>query len=162
MNVNQEFYVAQICLSGHLISSLLSNRNDSQKDFCDICGEKTFVTCQSCNIDIRGKRSYGSMPGPGKYTIPNFCIHCGQAYPWVAERLKAAEELADLIDEMSDEDKRLLTKTFNDLVRETPRSQVAALQFKKVVSQTEQHIKAAFRDILLDVVTEPVKKLLFG
>lgn len=75
--------------------------------------------------------------------------------------MAAAQELADLVDEFTDEDKRVLVESLDDLVRDTPRSQVAALKFKKIVAKTTGNIVSAFRDILIDVASEPVKRMIW-
>ncbi|MHA7964949.1 DUF2321 domain-containing protein [Paenibacillus sp. CAU 1782] len=162
MNQTVVYDVAQICLNGHVNSSKINGNNHLFVDYCRDCGRETITKCVSCHKDIRGSAIYNGIPSYGKYNSPSFCIHCGQAFPWIAERLKAAEELAELFEELSDEDRKILTTSLNDLVRDTPRSQVAALRFKKIVAKAEEHIGVAFRDILLDVVTEPIKKMIWG
>ena len=151
----QGYDVAEICLNGHVSNDEAFTTPHRNVDYCSKCGEKTIQQCPSCKRNIRG---YYRSNVIGRYYKPSYCIHCGDPFPWISKRLKSAEELADIVDEFTDEDKRLLTESLNDLVRDTPRSQVAAIRFKKIVSKTTSNIGAAFRDILIDIVAESVKK----
>ena len=65
--------------------------------------------------------------------LPSFCHECGHAYPWVGKRLQAAKDLADELDELSDEEKQKLKATLDDLIPDTPQTEVAGTRFKKIM-----------------------------
>jgi hypothetical protein len=60
--------------------------------------------------------------------------------------------------EGSPEDKKLLEASIDDLVRDTPAATVAAVRFKGLVAKGGKAVVDAFRDILVDVLSEAVKK----
>lgn len=151
---------AEICRNGHVTNESVKEYPIDSKKFCNVCGSETIQKCESCNFEIQG---YHHMPGIGSiYEKPSYCINCGEPYPWIKDKLIAAEELADIVDEFTEEDKKILSSSLQDLVRDTPRSQVAAIRFKKIVSKASENIGFAFKEILFDVATEPVNKLIWG
>ena len=160
-NEDREWYdTAEICRNGHVTNDSVNAYPLQSKKYCNDCGSPTIQKCEECNFDIQG---YHHVPLVGSiYKTPSYCINCGTAYPWIMDKLLAAEELADLVDEFSEEDKKIISASLSDLVKDTPRSQVAAIRFKKIVSKASGNIGIAFKDILFNVVTEPVNKAIWG
>ncbi|MDQ0999765.1 hypothetical protein QFZ28_000165 [Neobacillus niacini] len=153
---------AEICLNGHVSNEFSISYPESNKNFCDKCGEETITECPICDANIRG---YLHIPGVGslsKFKAPSYCDNCGNPYPWTAEKLNAAKELADLLDELSPEEQEQLKKSLDDLVKDGPRTVVAQTRFKRILSKTGPEIVTGFRDILVDVVSETVKKAIWG
>ena len=93
--------------------------------------------------------------------MPSFCINCGQPYPWTKSILQAAHELAQEIDNISDEDRVVLQKSIDELVKDTPSTPVAATRFKKIMVKVGQATTGLFREILVDVLSEAAKKAMF-
>lgn len=50
----------------------------------------------------------------------------------------------------------------DDLVKDTLGAMLAATRFKKIVSKTSKPVADAFRDILIEIISELTKKLIFG
>ena len=94
-------------------------------------------------------------------SAPAFCLHCGASYPWTDARLKAARELAHELDGLSAAEKEALAKSLDDLVKDTPSTPVAATRFKKLTVKAGKGTVAAFRDILVDIVSETAKKMIW-
>ncbi|PYQ97931.1 MAG: hypothetical protein DMF95_25990 [Acidobacteria bacterium] len=46
----------------------------------------------------------------------------------------------------------------DDIVRDTPNTRVAAVRFKKFAAKGSKEAVSAMRDVLIDVVSETVKK----
>lgn len=65
------------------------------------------------------------------YTPPSYCFNCGAAFPWTAERIEAAQELADEIDGLEPDERRLLEKSIDELTKDTARTNLAAVRYKK-------------------------------
>lgn len=153
---------AQLCLNGHLITdraSLIQHR----QDFCDKCGAKTIMECQNCNSIIRGHYSVPGVISLGvTYERPNNCYHCGQPYPWTKQIIDDANELINLADNVSEAEQEKAKESFNDLLKETPRSEVALVQFKGFMQKAGSEISSAFRDITVDVLSEAIKKSIWG
>ncbi len=151
---------AEICLNGHVSNSSIKTYPNDCKAFCDECGEKTITSCSHCNQNIRGDEQDTNVYE--MYSMPSYCIHCGQPFPWISSRIELAYELADLVDEFTELDKEIITKSIPDLVRDTPRQHIAILQLKKVMKKTTPNIVSGFKDILFDILTEPINKSLWG
>lgn len=156
-----QYDIAQICLNGHVINDSFQDSPGLNKDFCPDCGNKTIIKCLHCDHYINGglhsEYSFSSLE-----EAPKFCSKCGQAYPWTEEKLKAANELADLLDELSEEERNQLKISLDDLVKDGPRTVVATTKFKRILSKTGPEIVSGFREILVDVVSETVKKSIWG
>jgi hypothetical protein len=162
--MSNRYDTAQICLNGHIITDSIQVDPEDQK-FCGECGASTITQCQSCDAPIRGREYIfdflsGSRP-IGLHRVAQFCYQCGEPYPWLKEKLDAAKELAQELDELSEEEKQLLTKSIDDLVKETPKTELAAIKFKKMLSKTGKETAEAFRSILIDIVSELAKKTLW-
>ncbi len=93
--------------------------------------------------------------------LPIFCPDCGKPYPWTEAKLKAAQELADGLDNLSKEERDILKKSLDDIVRDTPQTVVAATRFKKIVAKAGKVAADGFRDILVDVLSEAAKKVIW-
>lgn len=96
------------------------------------------------------------------YDKPSFCTNCSQAYPWTAEGLQAAKDLALELGGLKDSEREAVAKSLDDIVRDTPRTQLAILQLKKFLSRSKGPAATALRDTLLPVATEAARKALLG
>lgn len=151
---------AQICLMGHIITDSSTDCPQDKMNFCDKCGASTIVACQKCNTPIRGM--YRGNYGIGLDSAPSFCHACGKPYPWTEAKIKAAQDLSDELEKLSPNDKDTLKKSIEDIIRDTPQSQVAAIRFKKLVLKAGSEAATAFRQILVDIASEAVKKQIWG
>ena len=129
------------------------------KEFCDECGALTITVCQSCNLRIRGAYRDALIAGP--YFPPKFCEGCGKSFPWTEAKLKAAQELADEQDNLIPEERETLKKSLDDIVRDTPHTAVAATRFKKLVAKAGPMAASGFKDLLVDVISETAKKMIW-
>jgi len=102
-----------------------------------------------------GTLNYTDLP------LPIFCPDCGKPYPWTEAKLKAAQELSDELDNLSPAEHDLLKKSLDDIIRDTPQTPVAATQFKRLVAKAGKVAADGFRDILVDVLSEAAKKIIF-
>jgi len=152
--------VAQICLNGHLINHSTKRFPQRNKKFCNKCGAPTITNCSKCNGQIQGKYHIPGVAG-GSYTVPAFCPHCGKPYPWTEAKIKAARDLTQELENISEGEKSILSESIDDLVKDTPRTTLAATRFKKIVSKTTKPFVDALRDILVDIASETAKKLLW-
>lgn len=155
--------VAQICLNGHIITTTVKLNPEKLQNFCEKCGAKTITECPHCVAPIRG---YYHMPATfgGKYHLPLFCHNCGEPYPWTQSKLETIEKLIDKIG-LTREEKRLLKQNIWDLVKETPRAEVAALEVKDLKKKTEKRdrkIWEVLEKILIELLSETAVKLYFA
>jgi hypothetical protein len=158
------FYdTAQICLNGHLINDNFRLYPVHNQRHCKTCGEPTITQCENCKEEIRGSYEVPGVaqmgaPGPP----PNFCHHCGHSYPWTERRLEAAKYLAEEFDQLDEAEIEKLKGTLDDLVRETPKTELASTRFKKLMAKAGKESLATMKSALTDVLSETVKKSLFG
>jgi hypothetical protein len=152
--------VAQICLNGHVISQFAESRPDSSQKFCKECGAKTLTSCPKCNAPVRGYHHVSGVFDLTGLSLPNFCQECGRPYPWTEGRIEAARELAEEV-QLADGEKQELKRAIDDLVRNTPRAPAAAERFKRLVGKAGKGVAESFRQILVDVMSEAVKKLIW-
>ncbi len=154
--------VAQICLNGHVITNMANGHPEHKKDFCIKCGEKTIVSCQNCNTSIKGYYSFENVIGLFDYDKPKYCEKCGQPFPWTARQIDAAKDLIDLTDNLNSEEKADLKSSIDNLVKDGPKTIVAQAKYKKYIVNAGGEIAKAIKDILVNIVSESVKKAVWG
>ena len=153
---------AQICTNGHVINRSSVSSPQHNKKFCDKCGAPTITNCLNCNAAIRGEYHVPSINvisiSPPKPS--GFCHECGKPYPWTVAKLKAAQELTDLLEDLSPEERGILKKSFDDIVRDTPQTTAAANQFKRLVAKVGRIAAEQLRELVVDIASETAKKII--
>jgi hypothetical protein len=96
------------------------------------------------------------------YKAPRFCSDCGAPFPWTESSLKSAHELANEITGISEDDRNILNQSLDEIVRDTPQAQVAAVRFKKIATKLGKEAADAFKKILVDIASETAKKMIWG
>lgn len=159
---NVKIYTQKVCLNGHQISSS-SESNDDPKppDFCELCGEQTIRTCQKCHTPIDGKRKYPNVYGGGSVRIPKYCRSCGNPYPWTERILESAVEMVGLDTELSESERQTIKSALPDLLVDTPKTKLQASKFKIVMSKATGIVKDGMRELLVDVISETAKKMIY-
>lgn len=154
--------LAQVCRNGHVINSMARDYPNSNQDHCDGCGAATIVSCPSCNEGIRGHHHVPGIIRLSQYTAPAYCHKCGNPFPWTAAGLTAAEELADELEGLTEEERESLKKSLNDLICETPSTRVAEVRFKRIMKKAGRDGYDSMRSILTGIISEAVRKTVFG
>ena len=154
--------VAQICTNGHVVNSSADSVPQSNQKYCTECGAATIMACPACDTAIRGKYYVPGIVGGWHYHRPAYCYNCGQPYSWTTSSLEAANELADELESLTLEEREQLKNSFPDLLSNTPKSAVAEIRFKKIIKKVGSDAYDGLKTILVDVVSETVKKSLFG
>lgn len=152
---------AQVCVNGHVITSTIRTSPERGAKYCSRCGAETITQCPYCHADIRGCYHVPRIVSAVRYDPPAFCHQCGKPYPWTESRLKAAEELIDLAEDVSVEEKRSLKSDLPALTCDTPRTSVAVTKMAQFLRKAGKEVFSAMRDILMDIASEAVKKALF-
>lgn len=149
---------ATICLNGHVASDSIAN----YRKFCKSCGKSTISNCQTCNQPIQGYYDYpGALTRP-KYEVPNYCHSCGNPYPWTEKLLNNAIELVSLDEKLNDNQKQIIKTAIPDLIVESPTTALAEAKYKKYISNSASYVQDGLKNLLVNVVSETVKKSLFG
>lgn len=162
-DINKVVYTQEICLNGHQINQKSDYDEDPDPPFyCEDCGQKIIRTCQKCNEPIDGFVQYtGDFIGHDKAYVPNYCKHCGGSYPWTESIIEGTKELISLDSSISQEDKEAIEISVPDLLVDTPKTKVAATKFKMLTSGATSIVKDGLRELLVDVVSETAKKIMF-
>lgn len=154
------YETAQICLDGHIISSAIGLHPEEAQKHCTKCGKPTITNCQACGAPIRGDYIVPGVAFPPSSELPFYCHECGEPYPWTKATLEAAKELVQM-ENIPEEEKKALVEDLPALLSDTPRSKVAIARWKRFLDNTGPTIKQAVRDLLVDIVSEAVKKAMF-
>ena len=154
--------VALICENGHVINSLARLAPERNTNYCDECGAKTIDACPACSVSIRGFNldSGGGIFVAG-YDTPSYCHSCGMPFPWTEGKIQTALAIADELDNLSEDERNQLKDSIPDLVKDSPQTQLAIFRFKKLAGKMGSSVVGTFREILVDVVSEAVKKALW-
>lgn len=153
---------AQVCVSGHAINEFAQSAPQHNQEHCEKCGAETIVACPKCSAKIRGHYHAPGVVSFFQYSPPAFCHKCGDPYPWTRNALKAARELALELDGLTPEERESLSKSVEDLVRDTPTTPVSMLRFKKLMPKAGKAAAELMKKILFDVATEAVRKQVWG
>lgn len=150
---------ATICLNGHV----LSYTTKKSSKYCEKCGLKTISHCESCNKEIKGEYSSDFlMPLLSDYTKPFYCEYCSNAFPWTEKILNNAVELVTLDEELTAEYKEIIKSALPDLIVETPVTPVAVAKYNKYMESSAGFIKDGMKNLLINVVSDQVRKSIWG
>lgn len=149
--------VGQACINGHQIEGDVEREPQYAEDFCSRCGARTITGCEHCAAPIHGRYRDVFVPG---WDLGRFCYKCGQPYPWTAAGIAALRDLTDVAEGLSPKEREALSASFDDLVRDTPRTSVAVVRVKLALAKVGGTVGPAMREILVSVGTEAVKKQL--
>ncbi len=153
---------AQVCVNGHVVNDWTEAFPEKLENYCHICGAKTIMNCQKCSASIRGFHHVPGVISLSHYVTPRFCHNCGEPFPWTESRLKAAKELVGEATMLSSTEKEELSMSIEDMVMDTPNAQVATVRYKRLITKAGQTIANGARDIIVDIVSESIKKALWG
>lgn len=157
------YRTAEVCLNGHVSTDAADEYSELREKYCSKCGEVTIIQCYECGADIRGDYYVeGVISFGGGYEPPSFCFNCGNPFPWTQRKLEAAVELVQAGGKLTDEELSQFRKDLGDLVKNSPRVQVASLRFKQTMSKVGTSVASSVRDIVIDVLSEAAKKAIWG
>ena len=155
------YRTAQICLNGHVSTPSVELSPEGGSKFCVECGARTINACPKCEARIRGFHIAPGILAVENYEKPSFCHDCGTAYPWTQSALEAARELAEDAENLDPEERAALARSFDDLIVDTPRTQVAISRFKRLIAKAGVGTANGIREILIDIASETAKRALF-
>ena len=149
---------AQICPNGHVTNWFASSKAQKNQKCCEKCGEQTTTECAKCNVKIRGYYHRPRVHRLVPKSPPAYCYNCGNPYTWTEKRLAAAQEIAAELENLTGTEKESLRESLDDLVRDTPRTPAAVTRFKKLVAKAGSVAAECFKNLLVEIVSETVKK----
>ncbi len=156
--------VAQICLNGHIINASTQKYPQHNKKYCDKCGEKTITRCPNCNAVIQGEYHVEGIAAFGGELSPppSFCPNCGNPYPWTEKKIKTAHQMTKELSNLTSEEKELLEKSIDNIIKETPETRLAVTRIKKLLPKVGKEAGNMLRDLVVDIASESAKKMLSG
>lgn|SRR5574337_743231 len=153
------YKIAQICRNGHVQSTDVERHSPGPR--CEECGAEGITKCPHCAAPIHGYYHVEGVLAIGeRFSPPKYCHNCGKPYPWTEVRLQALHELISEMEGVSAEEKQRLNGSRDDLIADTPRTEVAVTRFKKALARAGPEVAIAMKKILIEVGTEAVKKSL--
>lgn len=154
--------IAQICINGHVITTSLNSSPENSVNFCSKCGKPTISKCQNCNTPIRGFYHIVGVIYSGDFKLPHFCHECGKQYPWTEAKLEAAKEFADMLEELSPEERDILKKSLDTIVTDTPQTPIAANKIKILAAKVGKATAKQLRELVVDIASETAKKIILS
>ena len=157
-----QYDTAQVCLNGHCINDSAKKYPAHNKNYCDICGEKTITQCYECKTDIRGDyiADFAIIGGEHNYTPPNFCYNCGKPFPWLERKMKAAVEMVELEEILNAEEINNLKDYTKDITTDTPNAQVSAKRINILLRKIKTNSVPAIRALFVDIASETAKRII--
>ena len=152
---NHRYAVGQACTNGHQVAGAIDDSPEFAEDYCSRCGAPTVSACGQCVAPLRGY--FRGVLSTG-WELGRYCYKCGEPYPWTAAGVAAGRELIDILQGLSEEERQALSAGFDDLIRDTPRTGVAAMRVKTALAKVGREGGSALRDILVAIATESAKK----
>ena len=96
-----------------------------------------------------------------KFPIPKFCDNCGKPFRWTESRIEMAKEIIIKTKKLKETEKEILKKGLDELARNTPKTEIAALQFKKLANKIGEENINQLKRIMIPIISEGVKKIIF-
>jgi len=152
--------IAQICTNGHVINSCFLTTPHINREFCSRCGAPTITQCQYCSAIIRG--SYHTRISTSDFARPSFCSDCGKPYPWTEAKIQAAHTLAEEMENLSDKEREVLSRSIDDLIVDSPRTELAATRFKRLLIKVGEPTAHVLRELVVDIASSTAVKLIKG
>lgn len=153
-----EYRIAQICMNGHVVTDDITYQAH-MAPHCKDCGADTLTHCPSCGAGIRGRYYVPDVFAVGdEYHAPSYCHNCGKPFPWTAAKTQALRELVEESEGLSEDEKERLARSIDDLVADTPQTNVAVVRAKKWLMKAGGTVGPSVRQIIVDIGTEAVKK----
>ena len=155
-----EFLTAQVCMNGHTITEGLELSPDFQSKFCSTCGAQTISECQNCSTPIRGEYYIPGVIASFDYIPPNYCHDCGKSMPWLEQSMASVTEIIKDLNELPAKDHELFIQTVLELTKDTPRTELAALRYRKYLTKFGKVATDLLNKTVHSIATDAAKRLL--
>jgi predicted nucleotide-binding protein len=92
----------QVCLGGHVITSMLVSQPEYGRKRCSECGKATISSCPKCSANIRGHHHIPNAFYVGGDDAPIHCENCGEKFPWaeITRDLTQSTTKAEIVKEI--------------------------------------------------------------
>lgn len=157
-----DYDVAQICMNGHVITAAYKDSPERHQNFCKQCGARSTTKCLRCETTIKGYYYPSGVISIPKYALPSYCISCGGPYPWTQLKVEAIEGLIDLAPGLTEDERKTLKEYLPDIANATPKSELAAVKFKKTIAKSREFGKSILQKTITDLATDQTKTFLLS
>jgi hypothetical protein len=65
------------------------------------------------------------------------------------------------MDKLTDHEKKVLTRSIDDIIRDSPKSKLALAQFKELILKAGKGAAKAMREIGIEIISETLKKVIW-
>lgn len=153
-----EYETAQVCLNGHVVTAYYESSPEARKKHCVRCGQSTIYECNECKAPIHGWYIQPNVSYLCPFDPPDFCHECGKPYPWTKAKIEAANEFVDDLDELSKDDKDKFKKSIDEIIKNSPRGNMAVNKIAKLIRKLDPVNNSGARKLLDDISGEALKK----
>ena len=161
--MSDEWYdTAQVCINGHVATSMLESSPSRASNFCEECGVKTISRCEKCNSPIRGHHNSPPINIMFEYVPPKHCWNCGKAYPWTERNIQALMKKVQEFEEISAGDASGFQDSVADIVMDTHKTRSASMQMKSLIAKMTSQHQDAIKDMLAKIACEAAKAHILG
>lgn len=153
---------ALVCKNGHMINSSMRKYSDTNDKYCTKCGAETVYKCSSCECEIRGEYHASGVVclGGGIEEPPGYCHNCGKPYEWTRLRIEALNDLIELDEKLSKQQKDELKRSGIEISTENPKNKVAVLKIKSILSKTGSSLKEEIKDAFAQVAAKTAVEIM--
>lgn len=141
-----------ICKNGHYLACFSGK-------FCSKCGAETIDSCPHCSEKLPLLNSPTIVKN---YKVPSYCSNCGKPFPWTQTLLETAEAIVHEDELLVEEQMAEWCACFPDIICTTSKTQLALIRYKKFIDKATSITANGLKDLFKDVVSEAIKKALFG
>lgn len=154
------YRIGLACLNGHAVNDSFDSRPQHNAKFCPDCGEPTIHRCPTCNTPLRGDYYVEAVIGGSHWHPATHCFECGSPFPWTNRRSEALADALNELEELSGAERQLLVRSIPDILVQTPKSETAALRYKKAITKIGGVGAKILADVLRKVAADTVKSSL--
>lgn len=154
------YKTALICLNGHMVNDAMEDYPEQNEKFCSDCGAETIHQCRNCGTNIKGYYYVEGVLSLSVKEPPSYCHNCGKPYPWTQASIETYKEIVNMIDKLTKDEKKRLGSSIDDLISDTPRTQLAVMTIKSLAKKISAESWDIMKEIIIRIGTESAKKQL--
>jgi len=158
MNHADHYQTALICKMGHVIHDRARETMLQSRVQCPLCGAEGIYQCEHCQAFIRGFNPQINAVDWQMGQAPKYCHQCGEPYPWIQEAIKTMVMIIDILNDLNEAEKTILSENITDLLElnsETDKAMAHVLDLSAKIKNTWGW--GIFFEILKDLAPEDVK-----
>ena len=159
--MDEGYDTAQICMNGHVVAATAGSSPQFRKSFCKKCGAATTMECLECLSVIQGHYHVPGVIGFMDYDPPLYCHNCGKPFPWTTRTIDAVAQLASGDGSLTRDETVEFREDLREIIRESPQARASANRMKEILGKLKAGTATAIRDMLVDIASESVKKMIW-